>query len=167
MVLIKDNEKEKYCEERRQKIKEEYPFPKMISFENKTKYHGMVIIKDIEFSTKCEHHLVAIKGKCHIGYIPNLSLLGLSQLARVVEYYCNPTTAITQEEVNQKITEFIQTEAEPLGVIVVMEASHDCMNVRGVRQRNAITITSQIKGAFENEKARNEFLQLIARKNEI
>jgi GTP cyclohydrolase I len=161
MTLIKETEKQKYCEERRKAIKEEYAYPKMISFENKTKYNGFVIVKDIDFSTNCEHHLVSIKGKCHIGYIPNQRLIGLSQVARVVEWFCNPTTQITQEEANQQIIEFIAKDSEPLGIIVIIEAYHDCMNSRGVKQRNAYTITSEVRGLFYHENIKNEFFQLI------
>jgi len=160
MTLIKNQEK--YCEDRRKKIKAEYKYPKMISFENKTNYHGIVIVKDIDFSTKCEHHLVNIKGKAHIGWIPSNKLIGLSQVARVVEWFCNPSTAITQEAANQNIINFIETEAQPLGVIVVMEAFHDCMSARGVKQRNAYTITSEIRGIFmNNPNAKEEFFTLM------
>ncbi len=162
MTLIDEKNKAKYLKERRQAIKEEYPYPKMICFENKTKYDGMVIVRNIDFSTKCEHHLVHIGGVCHIGYIPNKKLLpGLSQVARVVEYFCNPTTEITQEEANQNIAEFIQKTAEPLGLIVIMKAKHDCISSRGVKQRNVDAITSIIKGKFNNIDTREEFLKLV------
>jgi len=162
MTLIDQKSKSNYLKERREAIKAEYPFPKMICFENKTKYGGMVVVKNIEFSTKCEHHLVSIKGVCHIGYIPNKKVLpGLSQVARVVEYYCNPTTEITQEEANQQIANFINKEANPLGLIIVMEAKHDCMCSRGVKQRNSSAITSEIRGCMENLDTRNEFFKLL------
>lgn len=161
MTLIKEAEKQKYCEGRRKVIKDEYAYPKMISFENKNKYNGIVIVKDIDFSTQCEHHLVSIKGKCHIGYIPNQKLIGLSQVARVVEWFCNPTTEITQEEVNQTIIDFINKDAEPLGIIVVMEAYHDCMNSRGIKQRNAYTITSEVRGLFYHQHIKDEFFSLM------
>lgn len=165
MTLIDKNKKSEYLKGRREAIKEEYPYPKMICFENETKYDGMVIVKGIEFSTKCEHHLVHIGGTCAIGYIPNKKLLpGLSQVARVVEYFCNPTTAITQEVANQKIAEFIQKEANPLGLIVVMVAKHDCMCVRGCKQRNADAVTSVIKGKFIDIGIRNEFFKLLEMK---
>ena len=161
-MLITKKNKQKYLEERRQAIKEEYAYPKMICFENTTKYNGIVIVKNIEFSTKCEHHLVHIGGQVHIGYIPNKETLpGLSQVARVVEYFMNPTTEITQEEANQQIADFIQKEANPDGLIVVIKAKHDCICSRGVKQRTAEAITSVIKGNFEDEDVRNEFFKLL------
>ena len=160
MTLIRN--KKKYCERRRKAIKKEYKFPKLICFENETNYHGIVIVKDIEFSTRCEHHLVSIKGKCHIGYIPAKKLIGLSQMARVVEWFCNPTTAITQEVVNQQIVNFIQKKSDAQGITVVMGAYHDCMNSRGIKQRNAYTLTSEVRGIFKDDVGtRDEFFKLI------
>lgn len=161
-MLITKKNKPQYLKERREAIKEEYKYPKMVCFENESKYDGMVIVKDIDFSTKCEHHLVHIGGQCYIGYIPNEKVLpGLSQVARVVEYFMNPTTAITQEEANQKIAEFIQKEAKPLGLIVVVKAKHDCICSRGVKQRNVSAITSVIKGTFGDLDVRTEFFNLL------
>ena len=161
-TLIDEKKKKGYLKERRRKIKEEYPYPKMVCFENKTKYNGMVIVKDIEFSTKCEHHLVHIGGVCHIGYIPNSKLLpGLSQVARVVEYFMNPTTDITQEEANQSIANFIDKAANPLGLIVVVKAKHDCISSRGVKQRNVSAITSEIRGEFKKLDVKEEFFKLL------
>lgn len=160
MVLIKN--KAEYCKGRRKAIKKEYKFPKVICFENDTNYHGIVLVKDIDFSTRCQHHLVSIKGKCHIGYIPEKKLIGLSQVARVVEWFCNPTTAITQEVTNQKIIDFIQNKSKALGIMVVMEAFHDCMNSRGIKQRNAYTITSEVRGLFKDDVAvKDEFFKLM------
>ena len=162
MTLITEKQKRKYLNERRRVIKEEYPYPKMICFENLKKYCGIVVVKDIEFSTRCQHHLVSIRGKAYIGYVPNNKLLpGLSQVARVVEYFLNPTTAITQEDANKQITDFIQKEAKPKGLIVVLKAWHDCISSRGIKQRNVSVLTSEIRGRFKDTATRDEFFKLL------
>ena len=130
------------------------------------KYQQMVIVKDIELFSMCEHHMLPFIGKCHIAYIPNGKITGLSKLARVVETYARRLQV--QErltvEIRDCIRDCIQEALHPLGVAVVIEAMHTCMSMRGVQKSNAITTTSAFSGAFLNSaKTRSEFLQLIGK----
>ena len=123
-------------------------------------YQQMVLIKDIELYSVCEHHMLPFIGKCHIAYIPNGHITGLSKIARVVETYARRLQV--QERLTVQIRDCIQEALHPLGVAVVIEANHTCMQIRGVEKSNAITTTSAFSGAFLNsEKMRNEFLNLI------
>ncbi|MBR0109108.1 MAG: GTP cyclohydrolase I FolE [Bacteroidales bacterium] len=123
-------------------------------------YQQMVLIKDIELYSVCEHHMLPFIGKCHIAYIPNGHITGLSKIARVVETYARRLQV--QERLTVQIRDCIQEALHPLGVAVVIEANHTCMQIRGVEKSNAITTTSAFSGAFLNsEKTRNEFLNLI------
>lgn len=123
-------------------------------------YSQMVLVKDIELYSMCEHHILPFIGKCHIAYIPNGKITGLSKLARVVETYARRLQV--QERLTVEIRDCIQEALNPLGVAVVIEANHTCMQIRGVEKSNAITTTSAFSGAFLNsEKTRNEFLNLI------
>lgn len=123
-------------------------------------YQQMVLIKDIELYSVCEHHMLPFIGKCHIAYIPNGYITGLSKIARVVETYARRLQV--QERLTVQIRDCIQEALHPLGVAVVIEANHTCMQIRGVEKSNAITTTSAFSGAFLNsEKTRNEFLNLI------
>ena len=123
-------------------------------------YQQMVLIKDIELYSVCEHHMLPFIGKCHIGYIPNGHITGLSKIERVVETYARRLQV--QERLTVQIRDCIQEALHPLGVAVVIEANHTCMQIRGVEKSNAITTTSAFSGAFLNsEKTRNEFLNLI------
>jgi GTP cyclohydrolase I len=123
-------------------------------------YQQMVLIKDIELYSVCEHHMLPFIGKCHIAYIPNGHIAGLSKIARVVETYARRLQV--QERLTVQIRDCIQEALHPLGVAVVIEANHTCMQIRGVEKSNAITTTSAFSGAFLNsEKTRNEFLNLI------
>ena len=123
-------------------------------------YQQMVLIKDIELYSVCEHHMLPFIGKCHVAYIPNGYITGLSKVARVVETYARRLQV--QERLTVQIRDCIQEALHPLGVAVVIEANHTCMQIRGVEKSNAITTTSAFSGAFLNsEKTRNEFLNLI------
>ncbi len=123
-------------------------------------YQQMVLVRDIELYSMCEHHMLPFLGKCHIAYIPNGKITGLSKLARVVETFARRLQV--QERLTVEIRDCIQEALNPLGVAVVIEATHTCMQIRGVQKSNAITTTSAFSGAFlKSEKTRNEFLNLI------
>lgn len=123
-------------------------------------YSQMVIVKDIELYSTCEHHMLPFIGKCHVAYIPNGKITGLSKIARVVETYARRLQV--QERLTIEIRDCIQEALHPLGVAVVIEASHTCMQIRGVQKSGAVTTTSAFSGAFLNsEKTRSEFLNLI------
>ena len=123
-------------------------------------YSQMVLVRDIELYSTCEHHLMPFIGKAHVAYIPNGRITGLSKIARVVECYARRLQV--QERLTVQIRDCIQDTLEPLGVAVVIEASHSCMSLRGVQKANALTVTSAFSGAFLNsERTRNEFLNLI------
>lgn len=124
------------------------------------KYHQMVLVKDIELFSTCEHHILPFIGKCHVAYIPDGYITGLSKIARVVETYARRLQV--QERLTVEIRDCIQEALHPLGVAVVIEASHSCMQLRGVEKSNAVTTTSAFSGAFlKDPRTRNEFLQLI------
>ena len=122
-------------------------------------YRQMVIVKDIEFYSLCEHHLLPFFGKVHIAYIPNGKITGLSKIARVVEVFARRLQV--QERRTTDIKECIQKTLQPLGVIVVIEARHLCMQMRGVQMINSLTTTSDFTGAFNRKETRDEFLNLI------
>jgi GTP cyclohydrolase I len=125
-------------------------------------YRQMVIVKDIDFYSMCEHHMLPFFGKVHVAYIPNHKITGLSIIARVVEVYARRMQV--QERMSTQIKECIQKTLEPMGVIVVIEAQHLCMQMRGVQKQNSITTTSDFTGVFHQAKTREEFLNLINRK---
>lgn len=126
----------------------------------KEEYQQMVIVKDIELYSLCEHHLLPFYGKAHVAYIPNGYITGLSKIARVVESYARRLQV--QERLTVQIRDCIQDTLSPLGVAVVIEASHMCMQIRGVQKQNSVTTTSAFTGAFLNNiKTREEFTQLI------
>lgn len=123
-------------------------------------YNHMVIVKDIELFSLCEHHMLPFIGKAHVAYIPNGKITGLSKIARVVETYARRLQV--QERLTEQIRDCIQDSLQPLGVAVVIEAMHTCMSMRGVQKSNAITTTSAFSGIFlKSQKTRNEFLKLI------
>ena len=123
-------------------------------------YQQMVLVKDIDLYSTCEHHMMPFIGKCHIAYIPNGKITGLSKIARVVETFARRLQV--QERLTVQIRDCREEALHPLGVAVVIEASHTCMQIRGVEKANSITTTSAFSGAFLNsDKTRNEFLNLI------
>ena len=125
----------------------------------KEDYRQMVIVKDIEIYSMCEHHMLPFIGKAHIGYIPNGYITGLSKIARVVDAYARRLQV--QERLTTQIKECIQQTLNPLGVAVVIEAQHLCMQMRGVQKQNSTTTTSDFTGAFERVATREEFIRLI------
>lgn len=125
-------------------------------------YSQMVLVKDIELYSLCEHHLMPFIGRCHVAYIPDGTITGLSKIARVVE--CFARRLQVQERLTVQIRDCIQDTLKPQGVAVVIEAEHTCMSMRGVQKSDAITVTSAFSGNFlSDERTRNEFLQLIRR----
>jgi GTP cyclohydrolase IA len=122
-------------------------------------YREMVIVKDIEIYSLCEHHLIPFFGKAHVAYIPDKYITGLSKIARVVEIYARRLQV--QERLTTQIKTAINNTLKPLGVAVVIEAQHLCMSMRGIQKQNSVTTTSDFIGAFERDKTRAEFLQLI------
>ena len=123
------------------------------------KYNQMVIVKDIDFFSMCEHHMLPFYGKVHVAYIPNGYITGLSKIARVVDIFSHRLQV--QERMTLQIKECIQQTLKPLGVMVVVEAKHMCMQMRGVEKHNAITTTSDFSGAFNQAKTREEFMNLL------
>lgn len=124
------------------------------------KYSQMVLVKDIDLYSTCEHHLLPFIGKCHVAYIPAGRITGLSKIARVVETYARRLQV--QERLTEQIRDCIQDALHPLGVAVVIEAKHTCMQLRGVEKDNAVTTTSAFSGVFlSSARTRNEFLNLI------
>ncbi len=125
-------------------------------------YKQMVIVKDIELYSMCEHHLLPFFGKAHIAYIPNGCIVGLSKIPRVVDAYARRLQV--QERLTTEIRDCIQETLKPLGVAVVIEAKHLCMLMRGIQKQNSVATTSAFTGEFENEKTRAEFFRLISAK---
>ena len=128
----------------------------------KEDYREMVIVKDIEIYSMCEHHMIPFIGKAHVAYIPNGYITGLSKIARVVEAYARRLQV--QERLTTQIKEAINSTLNPLGVAVVIEAQHLCMAMRGVQKQNSVTTTSDFTGAFKKEENRVEFIHLIVSK---
>ncbi|WP_300725712.1 GTP cyclohydrolase I FolE [uncultured Bacteroides sp.] len=133
----------------------------LMSAKFKEDYRQMVIVKDIDVFSLCEHHMLPFYGKAHVAYIPNGYITGLSKIARVVDIFSHRLQV--QERLTTQIKECIQETLEPLGVMVVIEAKHMCMQMRGVEKQNAITTTSDFTGAFSQAKIREEFMNLINR----
>ena len=123
-------------------------------------YSEMVIVKDIDFYSLCEHHLLPFFGKCHVAYIPSNKVIGLSKIPRIVDVFARRLQV--QERLTNQIADTIRDKITPLGVAVVMEASHLCMSMRGVEKQNSFAVTSAMQGAFRNNaRTRMEFLELI------
>lgn len=125
----------------------------------KEDYSQMVIVKDIEIYSLCEHHLLPFFGKAHIAYIPNGHIVGLSKIPRVADAFARRLQV--QERLTNEIRDCIQETLNPAGVAVVIECKHLCMSMRGIQKQNSVTTTSAFTGAFENEKTRAEFMRLI------
>ena len=123
------------------------------------KYDQMVIVKDIDFFSMCEHHMLPFYGKAHVAYIPNGHITGLSKIARVVDIFSHRLQV--QERLTHQIMECINETLKPQGVVVVVEAKHMCMQMRGVEKQNSITTTSAYSGVFEAMKVREEFMSLL------
>src|SRR5688500_4371819 len=123
-------------------------------------YNEMVIVKDIDFYSLCEHHLLPFFGRCHVAYLPNGRVLGLSKIPRLVEIFSRRLQI--QERLTNQIAETIKEKVQPLGVAVVMEAAHLCMSMRGVEKQNSVAVTSAMIGGFRDDaRTRMEFLELI------
>ncbi len=125
----------------------------------KEKYRQMVIVKDIDFYSLCEHHMIPFFGKAHVAYIPDGYITGLSKIARVVDVFARRLQV--QERLTTQIKEAIQETLNPLGVMVVIEARHMCMQMRGVEKQSSVTTTSDFTGIFKEAKTREEFINLI------
>ena len=123
------------------------------------KYNQMVIVKDIDFFSMCEHHILPFYGKAHVAYIPKGYITGLSKIARVVDIFSHRLQV--QERLTEQVMQCINDTLKPQGVMVVSEAKHMCMQMRGVEKQNSITTTSAYSGVFESSKTRNEFMDLL------
>src|SRR5437868_5222091 len=129
-------------------------------------YNEMVIVKDIDFYSLCEHHLLPFFGKCHVAYIPQGRVLGLSKIPRLVDLFARRLQV--QERLTNQIAETLREKVEPLGVAVVMEATHLCMSMRGIEKQNSFAVTSAMLGAFrDNARTRMEFLELITLRSAV
>jgi GTP cyclohydrolase I len=131
----------------------------------KEEYKQMVIVKDIEVYSMCEHHMLPFFGKAHVAYIPNHYIVGLSKIPRIVDAFSRRLQV--QERLTTEIRDCIQNTLNPLGVAVVIEAQHLCMQMRGVQKQNSITTTSAFTGEFENDRTRKEFISLISNQRHI
>jgi GTP cyclohydrolase I len=125
-------------------------------------YQQMVIVKDIEIYSLCEHHMLPFFGKAHVAYIPDKYIVGLSKIPRVADAYSRRLQV--QERLTTQIRDCIQNTLKPLGVAVVIEAHHLCMQMRGIQKQNSLTTTSAFTGEFENDKTRSEFISLIGKR---
>ena len=133
--------------------------PDLRTFPNPERYGQMVAVNDIPFHSVCAHHLLPFFGRVHVGYIPSERLVGLSKLARVVEFYARRPQI--QERLTVQIAGLIEEHLRPAGTMVVVQARHFCMEMRGVAKAGAVTTTSAVRGAFEEERTRQEFLGLL------
>ena len=123
-------------------------------------YDGIVLLRDIEFHSTCEHHLQPFKGRAHVAYIPTDRIVGISKLARIVELHARRLQ--NQERITKGVADDLEKHVKPLGTAVIIEASHGCMQCRGVKKQNAVMTTSAMRGVFfEKDKARSELMQLI------
>lgn len=128
-------------------------------------YNHMVIVKDIDFYSMCEHHMLPFYGKAHVGYIPDGTITGLSKIARVVDIFAHRLQV--QERMTHQIMECIEDTLHPMGVMVVLEAEHMCMQMRGIEKQHSVTTTSAFSGAFNQAKTREEFMALCLGKRSI
>jgi len=136
--------------------------PKITTFPNDEGYHHMVIEKEIPFYSMCAHHFVPFYGHAHIAYIPESTIVGLSKLPRILEFYAKRPQL--QERLTEQVAEFLWSKLKPQGVMVVIEARHLCVEMRGVKKPGALTTTSALRGCFADRMVREEFLALLSRK---
>jgi len=135
--------------------------PQVTCFPNDEGYRAMVMEKEIPFYSMCAHHLVPFYGHAHMAYIPNDRILGLSKFARILEFYAKRPQL--QERLTEQVVGFIESELKPQGAMVVIEARHLCVEMRGVKKPGAVTVTSAIRGTFYKKEVREEFLDLLRR----
>ncbi len=133
--------------------------PKVTTFPNSEHYSAMVMEKQIPFYSMCAHHLVPFYGHAHLAYIPNDTILGLSKFARILEFYAKRPQL--QERLTEQVANYLETRLKPQGVMVVIEARHLCVEMRGVKKPGAMTVTSAIRGTFYQKSVREEFLDLL------
>ena len=155
------NDVKKFQKKRVKEIPKEFKHNRVTCFPNKEKYNGIVLLEPIDFSAKCEHHLVSIHGRVYIAYQPSDILIGLSQIARIVETFLNPTIETIQERATKQICDKIDNLLQPQGVMVIIKAEHECMTMRGVKQRNCRTTTSEVRGVFHEQNIKSEVFELI------
>lgn len=136
--------------------------PKVTFFPNDEHYTAMVIEKDIPFYSLCSHHFVPFYGHAHIAYVPNTRIVGLSKMPRILEFYARRPQL--QERLTEQVAAFLAEKLDPQGVMVVVEARHLCVEMRGVKKPGAMTVTSAIRGIFYNKPVREEFLDLLNRR---
>jgi GTP cyclohydrolase I len=133
--------------------------PRVTFFPNEERYQAMVMEKDIPFYSMCSHHFVPFYGHAHVAYIPNDKIVGLSKMPRILEFYARRPQL--QERLTEQVASFMAEKLEPQGVMVVIEARHLCVEMRGVKKPGAMTVTSAIRGIFYNKPVREEFLDLL------
>jgi len=138
---------------------EEGAEPEITTFPNEEHYSAMVMEKRIPFYSMCAHHLVPFYGHAHLAYIPNDAILGLSKFARILEFYAKRPQL--QERLTEQVANYLETKLKPQGVMVVVEARHLCVEMRGVKKPGAVTVTSAIRGIFHQKPVREEFLDLL------
>ncbi len=135
--------------------------PEVTVFPNEENYEAMVMERDIPFYSMCAHHLVPFYGHAHIAYIPGRKIVGLSKLPRILEFYAKRPQI--QERLTEQVADYLWKELQPLGAMVVVEARHLCVEMRGVKKPGALTVTSAIRGIFDDRKVRSEFLAFLGR----
>ncbi len=138
--------------------------PEVTTFPNEENYRSMVMERDTPFYSMCAHHLVPFYGHAHIAYIPNRRIVGLSKLPRILEFYAKRPQI--QERLTEQVADYLWNNLQPLGAMVVIEARHLCVEMRGVKKPGALTVTSAIRGCFEDRKVRGEFLSFLGRTKE-
>lgn len=129
--------------------------PEITVFDNDEEYQDMVIVKNIDFNSVCAHHFLPFMGQAHVGYIPNESYIGLSKIARVIEHFAKKPQV--QERLTTQVADYLNEKLNPQGIVVIMEAKHTCMTLRGVRKANSLTTTSAIRGDID----KNELISLL------
>jgi GTP cyclohydrolase I len=138
--------------------------PPVTTFPNDEDYQAMVVEREIPFYSMCAHHFVPFYGHAHLAYIPNKHIVGLSKLARILEFYAKRPQI--QERLTEQVADFLWTRLEPQGAMVVIEARHLCVEMRGVKKPGALTVTSALRGCFADRKVRGEFLAFLGRTKE-